>query len=568
MSVKCTHIPSFPQNPLHLKVLRMYQSLSATPQFPEFGLPFDGKLDPSNRWIIKSKLIPWDLIEKEYIKGLSGSTTGSPATQSRMAFGALIIKEELGVSDRETVEQIKETPYLQFLVGLEDFQTESPFDASMMVVFRKRFPEKSLNKINEAMVLKTLKSKMDHCEKGDDDSDENLQPLMESSDESVVSEMHKMGEGNEEVQPKNKGKLIMDATCAPADIHYPTDLKLLNDGREKTEQIIDCLHSHRTDDGRKPRTYRDKARKDYLKVAKKKQKSRKIIRKASRKQLGYLRRNLGYIEVLSNTVSLGFLSRRLYQELFVINEMYRQQQLMYDQKTNRIDDRIVSLCQPHVRPIIRGKAGAGTEFGAKLHGSLVCGFMFSERIDWNNFNEGKDLITVAEAYYQRLGFYPKSIHADKIYRTRENRKWCKDHDIRLSGPPLGRPPKDTKVSHEQKQIARQDEIDRIPIEGKFGQGKRRFGLAKIMAKLAVTSVTVISLNLIVMNLEKLFRLCSSGGSFLSLFLWFVRLRIAFQDCFEVLKRCSCRFRYINALFNPTPTLQDGSHPRDLVYLKT
>ena len=209
--------------------------MSATPQFPEFGLPFEGQLDPNNRWIKKSELVPWDLVEQEYVKCLSGSTTGSPATQSRMAFGALIIKEELGVSDRETVKQIKENPYLQFLVGLEDFQNEDPFDSSRMVEFRKRFPEESLNKINEAMVLKTLKSKIEHSKDDDNDPGKNLQPPIDSSDESAVSEMYKSGEKIEEVKPKNKGKLIMDATCTPADIHFPTDLKLLNDG------IIDDL---------------------------------------------------------------------------------------------------------------------------------------------------------------------------------------------------------------------------------------------------------------------------------------------------------------------------------------
>ena len=48
-------------------------------------------------------------------------------------------------------------------------------------------------------------------------------------------------------------------------------------------------------------------------------------------------------------------------------------------------------------------------------------------------------------------------------------------------------------------------MDRIPVEGKFGQGKRRFGLGRIMAKLAGTSATVITLNILVMNLEKLLK---------------------------------------------------------------
>ena len=81
-------------------------------------------------------------------------------------------------------------------------------------------------------------------------------------------------------------------------------------------------------------------------------------------------------------------------------------------------------------------------------------------------------------------------------------KFCKEHRIRLSGPRLGRPPKDQSKQKELKKQAWQDEIDRIPIEGKFGQAKRRFGLSRIMCKLASTSETAIAMTFLVMNLEK------------------------------------------------------------------
>ncbi len=55
-----------------------------------------------------------------------------------MALGALIIKEKLGISDREKVEKIKENPYLQYFIGLEFYNNQAPFDASMLVNFRER----------------------------------------------------------------------------------------------------------------------------------------------------------------------------------------------------------------------------------------------------------------------------------------------------------------------------------------------------------------------------------------------------------------------------------------------
>ena len=108
---------------------------------------------------------------------------------------------------------------------------------------------------------------------------------------------------------------------------------------------------------------------------------------------------------------------------------------MYDHRASRIDDRIVSVSQPHVRPIKRGKAGASTEFGAKVSASLVNGFSFVDRISWDAYNEAGDLIGQIEAYLKRFGYYPASVHADQIYRTRCNRKYCTEHGIRLSGPP-------------------------------------------------------------------------------------------------------------------------------------
>ena len=53
----------------------------------------------------------------------------------------------------------------------------------------------------------------------------------------------------------------------------------------------------------------------------------------------------------------------------------------------------------------------------------------------------------------------------------------------------------------QKQ-ARQDEIDRNAVEGKFGQGKRRYSLSRIMTKLSHTSETAIMLSFLVMNLKR------------------------------------------------------------------
>lgn len=211
--------------------------------------------------------------------------------------------------------------------------------------------------------------------------------------------------------------------------------------------------------------------------------------------------------------------------LLVVVEIYRQQLWLYENKKQNIDDRIVSLSQPHIRPIVRGKAGKAVEFGAKLSASCNDYFVFLDHISWDNFNESGDLKAQVESFKSYTGYYPESVHVDKIYRTRENRAWCKERGIRISGSPLGRPP--ANISKQKKKQALEDEKIRNSIEGKFGQGKRRFSLGRVMAKLSHTSETAIAMTFLVMNLSiYLSRLLSA---FLCLFLKntpFLRLNIA------------------------------------------
>ncbi len=201
------------------------------------------------------------------------------------------------------------------------------------------------------------------------------------------------------------------------------------------------------------------------------------------------------------------LPHQRYRQLLVIQELYRQQRWMHTQRCYRIANRLVSISQPHVRPIVRGKAGTPVEFGAKISVSVVAGVSFVDRISWDAYNEAGDLVQQIAAYRRRFGHDPASVHVDQIYRTRENRRFCARRGIRLSGPPLGRPRKVSGATAEQMKQAQQqahdDATTRMAIEGKLGQGKRRFGLGRLMAKLARTSETMIHISFLVMNLEHL-----------------------------------------------------------------
>jgi hypothetical protein len=124
-------------------------------------------------------------------------------------------------------------------------------------------------------------------------------------------------------------------------------------------------------------------------------------------------------------------------------------------------------------------------------------------MSWDNFNGSGDLKAQVKAYYKFTGYYPESVHADRIYRTRESRAWCHEKGIRISGLPLGIPP--VNVSKERNKQAAYDERIRNAIEGKFEQGKRRFSLARIMAKLENTSRTAIAITFLVINLSTWWR---------------------------------------------------------------
>ncbi|WP_390620977.1 IS5 family transposase [Brevibacillus massiliensis] len=455
--------------------------------FEDFFLPFGGKLNKDNRWIQLAAIIPWWRAEEKYAKSFKKSMRGQIPLSVRMALGALYFQECMQLDDRETVQQIT---YYQYFLGLPGYQDKPPFHHSLMTHFRKRLGADVVTQINEWILEEEAAREKEN--------DKNDPPGPSKKDK--IS--HACSAQASDQQVKNKGTLMLDATCAPADISYPTDLKLLNEAREKLEAIIDVLHEPYIGEAKKPRTYRHTARKRYLEIAKKRRAGAKAVRKAIGKQLRYVSRNFRIIKMLAEKTSLNQLSPWQYQQLLVISELYRQQQEMYNKRTHSVEDRIVSLSQPHVRPIVRGKVNASVEFGAKIAISLVDGYVRMEKLSWDNFNESTTLNAAVEAYVQRYGCYPEAILADQIYRNRENLRFCKQYGIRLSGPSLGHPKKGEEQDRNQ---ARQDASARNAIEGKFGEGKRSYGLGRIRARLRETSETVIALQLLVMNLKRKLR---------------------------------------------------------------
>jgi hypothetical protein len=487
-----------------------------------FESPFDLKLNPTNRWVVLAHLIPWDEICNLYLKFVPIGQTGRPPLNPRIVLGSLIIKHMCNLDDRETVDQISENIYMQYFLGYPSFTNETPFDPSLFVEFRKRLGIENVNAINEKII--SLKTKMETKQAG--------------VNQPTASTNNDIPEGAQPADPteiEHKGRVIFDATACPQDIAYPTDLNLLNDAREKLEELIDIVYKptlHRS----KPRTYREVARKTYLHTAQKKRPGHKVIRKAIREQLNYVRRDINSIHTLLDAYEgLPFPLKHTEQiYLFVVQNLYEQQKQMYDTKTHSVDYRIVSIHQPHVRPIVRGKAQAKVEFGAKIHLSVVDGISFLDELSWDAFNEGSHMIDYVEMFRKRFGCYPREVLADQIYCTRNNRAELKRLGIKLLAKPLGRP---------SAMSIHVSPGERNPIEGKFGQAKTAYGLDRIKARLKGTSESWIATIILVLNLVKL-----AGVVLLYPFIKYLSfsarlLKTTFQNLSYILKQIFLLIKY-------------------------
>jgi len=432
----------------------------------EFSTIRNLNLNEQNRWIQLGFCLPWDKLVKIYSKKFSKSGAGT--VNPRYVIGGFIIKHIGNYTDRGTVQIISENPYMQFFLGLEDFTPKTLFSATLFVELRKRLGLDSFNEFTDLLIKQCFPNKIKQAPKG-------------------------------KTLP-NKGKLKLDATVADQYISYPTDLNLLNEARQKLEVIIDELYEHlRPQLKIKPRTYRRVAHTKYLVESKKRQTNPKTLRSAIRYMLNCLDRNLGYIEAMLTLLKQNPLKEKQINQIEVIQKLNDQQRKMYQEKTNRCDDRIVSISQPYVRPIKRGKKGRKTEFGSKLGLMLMEGFTKLGTLRWDAYNESADLISLAKAYKELFGYYPALIQIDKIYGTNENRSWCKANDIRLTVTSKG--PK-KKLSAYEKKKRKKEYAERNAVEGKIGQAKQGYRLNQIKAKLKETSECWVACTLFVTNIVR------------------------------------------------------------------
>lgn len=404
----------------------------------EFNTPFQNSLNPDNRWVKMSKIVPWDKFASIYI-AMMNAGFGRPGVSPRIVLGALIIKHKENLDDRGVIDAIQENIYMQFFVGLKGFSTKPVFDPSLFVEIRKRVGADVFDSLNV--------------------------DLIKSVSEQADTNHNERHQNEDSERPKNKGKMQADATVADQYITYPTDNGILNSSRKQLESSIDEMFNKTEEKRVKPRTYRKTLDKAFLTYSKKKKKSKAVHRKMTRKLLESVRRNLGHVNKMLDSFedqNQPFpLSHHDQRMLWIITAAYRQQKEMYDKKTRSCSDRIVNINQPQVRPIPRGKTKSQIEFGSKLGVSLDQGFTRIHTLSWDAYHEGKDLIPQVEAYFELHGHYPELVQVDKAYATRENRKWLKERGIRITATPLGRKNTKEKETAYQKRKRKKKQLKEI-----------------------------------------------------------------------------------------------------------
>jgi hypothetical protein len=421
----------------------------------ESSLPFAGKLDRNNRWIVLAHTVNWRELELSYAKLFA--TEGRPGLRARYVLGTLILKHQFQVSDEEILQLIIESPYLQYFIGLAQFTTTAPFETSSLARVRERLGEKTFAEFEKTLIATLVEKKL--------------------------------------IQPKG---LLVDATVYESDIAYPTDCGLLENARQFCVKQIQHLSQVAET---KVRTYCRVARRAYLNFTKKKRKTKKQIRRMHKALLQYVRRNIQQVtDLLEKAKALEHaLPAVIVKKFETVKTLYEQQKEMYDENKKAIANRIVSLAKPYVRPIVRGKSGKEVEFGAKVELSCVDGYLFADHLSFDNFNESTKFQASVEAFENRFNQPPEYVAMDQIYGSRENRAYLDKKDIPASVKPLGRP-KNDPASDSEKRWRKRKQRERNRIEGAIGNSKTNHDLGIIRSKNAKTEKSWIQMALFSRNI--------------------------------------------------------------------
>ena len=364
-------------------------------------------LDKSNRWVWLGDHLPWEEYEKLYESKLNNRSVGAGNKPARMVID---------------------------LCGLSEFTDQPIFDPSLFVDLRKRISEDDIIQMTQALLRREQSMKEEAGNKKSCEDRRDEEPPSAETEEDEDGASFRDSQGRE-----HKGVLIIDATCANAEVRYPVDVDIINDGCRKTDCFIRRICKKAGIPV--PTTNYAKARNAYTYLVKMKKKGGKLVKETIGQMLSCLHKDILTLMDLTAGVfrsRLEYLRKDQRRVLDAIMKMFFQQQQMHETGAHRCDDRIISIFQPHLRSIVRGKASANVEFGSKIGAAIVDGYTFIDHHSWEAYNESADMELHIGEYLKRFGYLPATILADKIYMNRGNRALLKGLEIKSNSKPLGR----------------------------------------------------------------------------------------------------------------------------------
>ena len=459
-------------------------------------------LDKHNRWVVLGDMLPWAELEKVYNSKLHNDERGAGNKPARMVIGAMIIKHKLNLSDEETIQIIRENPYMQYMCGLSELTDRPIFDPSLFVTVRKRISEEEINEMTTKLLKEEQRRKAEAEKNKKKGQDQNTPGSAASKTGKAEDKFVKEFTDSEGRQ--HKGVLKIDATCANAEVRYPVDVDIIRDGCIVVNRYIKKICKILSI--KAPATSYKDARRVYLYLVKMKKKGGKLVKDTKAFMLNCLNKDLRCIVdiFVDHKGSKGLLAPHEQNILNATFDMFRQQCEMLENNTHTCAKRIVSIFQPFIRPIVRGKAKAKVEFGAKIGASICEGYTFIDHHSWEAYNEGIDMKLQIDLYEKRFGYLPATLLADKIYMNTANRKVLKDLEIKTYSKPLGRPPKEDRPPEYYQDMAKAIG-DRNEIECSFGTGKRIYRADNIRAKLPDTARCWTGMCFFVKNVMKFLR---------------------------------------------------------------
>ena len=296
-------------------------------------------LDKTNRWVWLGNHLPWEDYEKQYGQKLNNQTVGASAKPARMVIGAMVIKHATRLSDVDTIQMIQENPYMQYLCGLEEFTDQPIFDPSLFVDLRKRISEDDINKMTESLLKREQEMKEEIRKHKEDEARDRGEepPAAPAVDENAATFTDSKGR-------EHKGVLKIDATCADAEVRYPVDVDIIDDGCRVMDRFIRriCKHAGIS----VPYTYYGKARNAYLYLVKMKKKGGELVKKTIGQMLSCLHRDILTLTDLTAgefRCRLGCLRKDQRRILDATMRMYFQQDGMFRSGEHTCKDRIISI---------------------------------------------------------------------------------------------------------------------------------------------------------------------------------------------------------------------------------